>query len=178
MTSQSFAQTPIQQAAAEALSPIQQAAQAALSAILEGVTPGQLAGIPPDGYETLYALGHRLYQQDEYLDALRIFGFLLTQNFHDRRFMLAFGATLQMLGRFEEALKYYVVCGTLKLDDPAPAFHLAECLLKMGRTSDAREGFEAILMDGERTGKHHPFIDRAQAMLDLLSRESSPKEAV
>ncbi|WJF89289.1 SycD/LcrH family type III secretion system chaperone [Paraburkholderia bonniea] len=178
MTTSKFPQSPIQQAASEALNPIQQAVSEAMVSVFNGVTPGTLQGFTPDGYETLYALGHRLYQQDEYLEALQVFGFLLSRNFLDRRFVMAFGATLQMLDRYEEALKYYVVCATLDLNDPAPAFHLAECLLQMGRTSEAREGFQAILMDGAKTGKRHAFFDRAQAMFDLLSRESSQKEAV
>ncbi|MFL9950529.1 SycD/LcrH family type III secretion system chaperone [Paraburkholderia agricolaris] len=144
--------------------------------IADGHTPATLRGLSASDYEAAYSVGHQMYEQGSYEDALQIFGFLMTLDYLDRRFALAFGACLQMLGRYEAALKYYVLCVTLDPNDYTPALHMAECFLQLGRPGDARNGLRAIVADYERRGVADPLADRARAMLELMPGEPEKTE--
>ena len=147
-------------------------AQALGQAIAEhfarGGTLGDLRGLKPEHYEAIYAVGHNLYAQTRYDEALKVFTFLVANEPFDRRFQFALASVNQMLGRYEQAVMYYSMGSMFDLQDPIPTFHTGECLLALGHRDEAREAFEMVVKQSTRI-EQTSLSQRAQAMLELLS---------
>ena len=139
-----------------------------MAQLVEGYTLGAMLGYSEDSQEALYALGHGLYSQRRYDDALRVFGFLLTHNHLERRYYLAFGACLQMQARPEDALKYYGMASLMDLTDPEPVFHAAHCLLTLARKEEARQALQYAQSMAMGETRHAELSTRVAGMLDLL----------
>jgi type III secretion system low calcium response chaperone LcrH/SycD len=120
-------------------------------------------------YEVLYALGHSLYSQARYADAMRVFGFLVMHNHLEKRFMNAFASNLQMLKEYKEAIKYYSFASLMDMRDPLPTYHTAECMIAIGYITEAKEALRFVLTQSkeQNLGELHT---RAGAMLNLLGK--------
>lgn len=110
-----------------------------------GGTLGDVYGYTERDYEVVYLLGHSLYSQGRYHDAVKAFSFLVMHNHLERRYISAFASSLQMVERYEDALCYYSVASMLDLSDPVPTLHSAECLLALGRLDDAQQAIDMVL---------------------------------
>lgn len=137
-------------------------------ALLAGEPLGTLIGIRAEDSESLYALGHGLYQQGRYEEASRIFSYLVLHDHMDARFILALGASQQMAGRYEEAVRVYTVAVVLDPADPMPTFHLAECLIALDRIGDALQSLEMVIAQCE-PGQHDALLARTQGLSGLLA---------
>lgn len=139
--------------------------------LLNGGTLGSVYDYNDQDYEVLYALGHSLYGQGRYFDAMKAFGFLVMHNHLERRFMNAFAASLQMIKSYEEAIKYYTLASVMDMSDPAPTFHTCECMLALGMVAQAREGLGMVI--GQcKDAAHGPLKERAEALLALLDKQA------
>ena len=134
----------------------------------QGGTLGSVFDYEDADYEVLYALGHSLYAQARYLDAMRVFGYLVMCNHMEKRFMNAFASSLQMLGNHKDAIKYYSLASVMDMGDPLPTFHTAECMVSLGMREEAREALGYVLRQSGAP-QYAELKQRAQAMLDLLS---------
>lgn len=143
--------------------------------LANGGTLGSVYDYEDTDYEVLYALGHSLYSQTRYQDAMRTFGFLVTHNHLEKRFMNAFAASLQMLKSYKEAIKYYSMASLMDMNDPLPTYHTAECMMALGCAGEAKEALQFVLRQSEAPERAE-LKSRAQAMLELMSRhaQSSP----
>jgi type III secretion system low calcium response chaperone LcrH/SycD len=137
--------------------------------IFSGGTLGDVYNYNDQDYEVLYALGHSLYSQGRYSDAMKAFGFLVMHNHLEKRFVNAFAASLQMIKSYEEAIKYYTLTSVMDMSDPVPTFHTCECMIALGNVEDARQGLEMVV--GQcRKPTHATLKERAQALLALLDQ--------
>lgn len=132
-----------------------------------GGTLGQAMNISEEECEALYAYGHALYQQGKYADAMKMFAQATAYNHMESRYQMAFGGAAQMLGRYEDALRQYAIATVMTLDDPAPVYHSAECLLALGRLPEAAESL-AMAVDLCRRPEHAAVKARASAMLQAV----------
>jgi type III secretion system low calcium response chaperone LcrH/SycD len=136
--------------------------------LANGSPLGSVYNYDDTDYEVLYALGHSLYSQARYEDAMRAFGFLVSHNHLEKRYMNALAASLQMLKSYKEAIKYYSMASLMDMSDPLPTFHTAECMLALGYTPEAREALQFVVIQSEEQGLAQ-LKSRAQAMLDLMT---------
>lgn len=136
--------------------------------LANGGTLGSVYNYDDTDYEVLYALGHSLYGQTRYEDAMRAFGFLVVHNHMEKRYMNAFAASLQMLKSYKEAIKYYSMASLMDMSDPLPTFHTAECMIALGYAPEAREALQFVVRQSEEQG-FAELQSRAQAMLDLMN---------
>lgn len=120
-------------------------------------------------YEVLYALGHSLYSQARYADAMRVFGFLVMHNHLEKRFMNAFASNLQMLKEYKEAIKYYSFASLMDMRDPLPTYHTAECMIAIGYITEAKEALRFVLTQSKEQNLGELYT-RAEAMLNLLGK--------
>lgn len=141
--------------------------------LAHGGTLGSVYNYDDTDYEVLYALGHSLYGQARYQDAMRTFGFLVTHNHMEKRFMNAFAASLQMLKSYKEAIKYYSMASLMDMGDPLPTYHTAECMIALGYTTEAKEALQYVLMQSDEPERAE-LKSRAQTMLDLLGTQGKP----
>lgn len=148
-------------------------AEQVATALTSGVTMGSIFGYSDQEYEAVYTLGHNLYRQARYEDALKVFSFLVMNNPMEIRFVNAFAACRQMLKHFDEAIAFYSLASVMDMKDPRPTFHTAECLIALGRLKEAAEALNFVIAQSERGGQ--PALQlRAQTLLDLLKKSPAP----
>ncbi len=133
-----------------------------------GGTLSQTLGITANECEALYALGRSLYGQGKYEDAFKLFARLVTYDHMESRYQLALASCMQMTGRYQDALQQYVVVTVMRLDDPVPVFHSAECLLALGRPQEARDSLELVIGSLCKPGVHDQIRARSQVLLKAL----------
>lgn len=144
-----------------------------LDLLTNGATLGSALDYDDTDYEVLYALGHSLYSQARYQEAMRAFGYLVMHNHMEKRFMNAFASSLQMLKSYKDAIKYYSLASVMDMGDPLPTFHTAECFIALGMRDEAREALGYVLSQSTAP-EYTELRQRSQAMLDLLGGAGQP----
>jgi type III secretion system low calcium response chaperone LcrH/SycD len=134
----------------------------------EGGTLGDLAGITDEQFEALYATAYRLYGTDQFEDAAKLFAYLGMTDPYDRRYTLGLGASQQMLKKWDEAIAAYTLCIALDVEDPVPAFHMAECVAGKGDLADAQTLLTEVVQRC-KTPEHQALKQKADAMLKLMA---------
>lgn len=134
----------------------------------QGGTLGDLAGITDEQFEALYAAAYRLYGMDQFEDAAKLFAYLGMTDPYDRRYTLGLGASQQMLKKWDEAIAAYTLCIALDVEDPVPAFHMAECVAGKGDLADAQT-LLAEVVQRCKTPEHQALKQKADAMLKLMA---------
>ncbi len=132
-----------------------------------GGTLGSIYDYTEHDCEVMYTLGHGLYAQGRFADAVKVFGFLAMHNHLERRYMNAFAASLQMVGSHEEAIKFYTLASIMDATDPVPTFHTCECLIALGMKDNAIEGLQMVVAQC-RSEAQRPLGERAAALIKLL----------
>ena len=141
----------------------------------QGGTLGFAQNYDDTDYEALYAMGHNLYAQARYQDAVRIFGFLVMQNHLEPRYMNAYASSLQMVGNYLEAIKLYSIASLMDMSDPLPTFHTAECMLALNMVTEAKEALAFVLSQSDAP-QYAELKARARALQALLD-EAGPTDA-
>ena len=131
-----------------------------------GGTLGEAWGTTEAEREALYQVGYSLYGQGKYSEAFKVFSLLVIQNHLEPRYLFALGGACQMLERYTDALQHYMAATVALLDDPLPVFHVAECLIAMGRPEEAKESLELVLLLCKES--HGAVQSRATALLQGL----------
>lgn len=105
--------------------------------LLKSETLQQAFGVTYRQMEIFYAQGFAHYQNRELWKAEETFRWLVTLNPLEKKYWMGFAASLQLLGRFEKALKGYALAAFLDADDPTPHIHAEECYLALGNAVEA-----------------------------------------
>jgi type III secretion system low calcium response chaperone LcrH/SycD len=143
--------------------------------LANGATLGWIQNYDETDYEALYALGHNLYAQARYQDAVRIFGFLVLQNHLEPRYMNAYASSLQMVGNYLEAIKSYSITSLMDMEDPLPTFHTAECMLALDMVTEAREALGFVISQC-KAPQYAELKARALALQALVQPPAEPTE--
>ena len=138
-----------------------------------GGTLAQALGLSADECEAMYAHGHSLYAQGKYQDALKIFAQLVAYDHLDSRYQMALASALQMTRHYEDALQQYMIVTVMRIDDPVPVYHCAECLIALGRPDEARESLNLVIGTLCKPGEHDAVRARAEAVLKALQAKTS-----
>ncbi|MDR2442239.1 MAG: SycD/LcrH family type III secretion system chaperone [Deltaproteobacteria bacterium] len=143
-----------------------------LSAISDGVSPAAVAGLDQDNLEALYALGHRLYSSGQYKDAETAFRALCLYDYHDTRFWMGLGASLQAQEKLAMAAEVYAMAGlSTSLSDPSPFYYAALCQLKLGQFDSADATLEAIESMGTPGNSQDESFQKKAANLRSVIKE-------
>jgi len=140
-----------------------------------GGTLAQAMGLTVRECEAMYAYGHALYAQGKYNDAFKIFAQLVAYDHMESRYQLALASALQMTRRYEEALQHYMIVTVMRLDDPVPVYHCAECLLALGRPAEAAESLELAIGTLCKPGEHDVIKARAEVLLKAVRARIAAK---
>lgn len=139
----------------------------------QGLTMGDVMGYDDRDYAAVYALGHQLYTQERYEDAMRAFGFLALHDHLEPKYMMAYASALQMMKRYAEALTYYSSASLFDLTDPVPTFHSAECMIALGHGMDARAALNMVIRDCADRPEYAELRTRAHLLLELIDDNAS-----
>lgn len=133
-----------------------------------GVTLGEMVGYDERDLAAVYALGHECYSQGRYSDAMKAFGFLVMHDHWERKYMIAFAASLQMMGQYKEAIEHYSQASVLDLSDPQPTFHTAECMIPLGMLDEAEEALGIVIRQCAGQDEHAALGQRAEDLLAVI----------
>ena len=139
-----------------------------------GLTLGDILGVTESELEAAYTIAHRFYEIADYPQAERMFTLLMINNPLDKRFGFSLGATLQMQGKYDDAIVRYGMSSLLDPADPKPSYHTAECLLHKGEPQDALDMLE-LCLERAQGPAHDDLRQRTLALQQLL--RTAPKGA-
>jgi len=137
--------------------------------LTRGGTLGDWFGMGPAERAAADALARYFYQQDQYDTAAQLFLWLIAMEPYERSYLLGLGAVRMMQQRYPEAVDQYAAALALDIEDPQPAFLMAQCLLKMGLRDPARDAL-SICLEYAKGPAHAELRGRAQALQDLTER--------
>ncbi len=123
-------------------------------------------GLSTEELNVLHRVGHSLYTQGMYDDAVRYFWFLSLHAPGDTRYLKGLGASLFMAKRFGEAVVTYSFLTVLAPRDAEVQCMCGHALLMNGELPDARVclAYAARLPNGKPE-----FTGRAKALLELIA---------
>src|SRR5690606_16457968 len=122
--------------------------------------------------EVIYAMGYAHIAQRHYAQALPVFAFLTQYGPTRRHYLYGLALCLHMVGRIEEAISMYSLCGLLFPDSFETAQRLAQCQVAAGRREEASDTLN-ILLRNAQAAADTGLQSKAQAMLDLVERRGS-----
>lgn len=118
--------------------------------------------------EALYAQAFKDYESGEYQKAMQVFSFLTRVNHLDKRFHVGYGATLQCLEKYTDAINAYLTASLLDLNDPQPTINIGYCLVKIRNYADAKNILRLVTEDDRLEGEQQKWREDAQALLDEI----------
>jgi len=118
--------------------------EAVKSMLTNGSTLKQLKGVSNEELEAVYSLAFGYYRTGKYDEASKLFQFLVLFDHLNAKFWFGLGAVQQALKDYQGAVSSYGYCSFLKLDNPKPQLHAAECFLALGDKRNAASTLEAL----------------------------------
>ena len=112
--------------------------------IEKGSTLKQMRGITNEELEAVYTLAFGYYRTGKFNEALKLFQFLVLFDHLNAKYWMGLGAVQQVLKDFQNAAVSYGYCSFLKLDNPKPQLHAAECFLALGDKRSAASALFAL----------------------------------
>lgn len=105
-------------------------------------------GLLPSEFEEedltlLYELGYNLYQVNDFAKAATIFQRLVISKPFEPRYWQAFGSSLHMQKKYQEALTPWSMWCLIDEENPYPHFHAAESLFSLGEIEEGLKALEA-----------------------------------
>lgn len=136
-------------------------------ALISGAPLFQILGMDATVIEGRYALAHQLYSAGKYSDAETVFRWLSVYANTEEAHWMGLGACRQALENYDGALEAYQMAALYSsLEDPAPFYYSAICLLKQGKREDASVSLQAVLALGNaNNAEHKTLIDKAETVL-------------
>ena len=110
----------------------------------DGATLKQFKGVTNAELEAVYSLAFGYYKTGKYEEAHKLFQFLVLFDHLNAKFWMGLGAVQQMEKDYQNAVISYGYSSFLKLDNPKPQLHAAECFLAMGDKRNAASSLEAL----------------------------------
>lgn len=142
-------------------------------ALIRGEPLYRILGMKESMIEARYALAHRLYTAGKYEDAETLFRWLTAYANDNEAHWMGLAACRQALENYDGALEAYQMAAVYtSLEDPAPFYYSAVCLLKQGKPEDAQVSLQAVLTLGDKSkAEHKAVMDKAETLLAGLSKE-------
>ncbi|MCY0389765.1 tetratricopeptide repeat protein [Robbsia sp. Bb-Pol-6] len=131
-------------------------------------TPKRSCGTDSHADEQRYARGFRAFRQGHYRQALGLFTRLLLGEPLNPRYLMASGACLQRLHRYEDALRPYCLCAAFSPTDLLCQLYIAQCLMALGKSAQAVEALRRLLAAPMKDDGQQALRQHAQMLLDTL----------
>ena len=122
--------------------------------------------------EVIYALAYAHVAQRQYAQALSYFAFLSQYGPTRKHYLAGLALCLQMVDRYEEAIRMYSLIGLLFPDAVDATLRIAECQLAMQDYEQGRKSLELVVQYAREQGGHAEIAARAQALLALVAKEA------
>ncbi len=145
--------------------------QAALRAA--GTSLAQIQGVPKETLELCYRIGYNAFNAGDAQSAYKMFLFLCHFDHLEPKYWFGLGASLQRLGRFDDAALIYGTASVMSGGDTTALLHAADCWLSAGERDSARGLLEQVLELSGGDASRAASRERAAGLLALLDQTSS-----
>lgn len=137
--------------------------------IMTGETTMQIEmGLTDDEVEAIYMIAYNHYNQQKYEESAKTFSMLMLFNPLEYKYLFGAASAYFMVGLYEDACIAYLMCTGLESEHPEPWLHMAECLIKVEQSKDAREPLEKAIEVAGDAPEYEVLVSKAQLMLDAL----------
>lgn len=124
-----------------------------------------------DQLEVIYAMAYTHVAQAQYAQALPLFAFLSQYGPTRKHYLAGLALCLQMLARYEEAIRIHSLSGVLHPLAPEATLRVAECQLALARSEAARESLRLVVAAAEADSAYAPLGAHAASLLALIGKE-------
>lgn len=136
--------------------------------VLAGGMMYQAYGLTEEHLEALYAKAFQEYSTEQYTKALETFAYLLYLKSNEKRYLFAFGATLQAVKNYEKAIFYYGLAAEQDLSDPVITLHIVECLIALSLREEALDALEILCKETADDAQWAVLYSKAISYQSLL----------
>ncbi|MET3108429.1 type III secretion system low calcium response chaperone LcrH/SycD [Oxalobacteraceae bacterium GrIS 2.11] len=119
-------------------------AQEILETLGEGATLKEMAGIPDQIMDGLYAHAYDFYQKGRIADAKLFFQFLCTYDFYNADYLIGMAAVHQQQKEYAQAAHLYNLAYTLDSKNIRAKFYEGQCWLFLREKVKASECFSTV----------------------------------
>lgn len=136
----------------------------------ERFSSSSLAGKFSDAQiEIMYSVGHGLFMQGKFEQALNVFKLILVYRPLQPKFLQAYGTVLKRLGRFEDAIPIFAAAVFLdEAVEPALPVHIAECLAALGHVHLSERILQPVVNLTELDAAYGSVRKRVETLLGML----------
>ncbi len=135
------------------------------------VTLADLLNLDDDEIETIFLMGHFLYNYGKYQASLNVFSVLTLYKPFVSRYWRAAGASNQALKNYKEAIVAYDMALTTNLNDVISYTYRGESKISAGLSEEGIEDLRQAVIVGGDQAFYGQWINRARALLKVRDIE-------
>lgn len=127
-------------------------------------------GLNDGEVEALYAQAYDYYQTGQYEESVNAFATLTQLSHLEKRFHTGYGASLQCMGLYTDAIRAYMTASTLDLSDPEPTLNIGYCLMQLKLYEDAKNTLNLVIDETTFDEEKQAIRQQAQAWIGEIER--------
>ena len=131
------------------------------------ITVADLLGLDEEEIETIFLMGHYLYNFGKYQGALDVFSVLTLYRPFVSRYWRAAGAANQALKNYQEAIAAYDMALTTNTGDVISYTYRGESKISAGLAEDGISDLRVAVEVGESQPFYNQWVNRARTLLQV-----------
>mgnify|MGYP002725833533 CR=1 FL=1 len=135
------------------------------------ITISDLVGLDEQEIETIFLMGHYLYNYGKYQASLDVFSVLTLYKPFVSRYWRAEGAANQALKNYKEAIIAYDMALTTNLNDVISYTYRGESKISAGMEQDGIEDLKTAVQLGKEQPYYSQWVNRATTLLKVRAIE-------
>lgn len=140
--------------------------------LLEGMAPKEAMNIDESTVDVIYDYASNLYNSGNYKSAILLFGFLTLLDPKEPKYRFCHAASQHMNKQYADAIESYASCIPLDPKNPAPAYHAADCYIKLNRPLEATNYLHTAIAQAQTDPKkYRVMMERALLTMQTLSTQ-------
>lgn len=142
----------------------------------KGVSYGELIGLEEKHKEAIYKVACIRYENNRYVEALKLFSLGSIQFQYEERFYFGSGSCAKMLKDYDLAIKNFIVVKMLNPENIAADLEVAECLFLQGKTVEAKSMLMKINNENTENKNNKKILLKVNSYLNLFNKETREKD--
>jgi tetratricopeptide (TPR) repeat protein len=142
----------------------------------KGVSYGEFIGLEDKHKEAIYKIACIRYENDRFVEALKLFSLGSIQFQYEERFYFGSGSCAKMLKNYDLAIKNFTVVKMLNPELIQAELEVAECLFLQGKSDDAKSMLLKIKNENSENKNNKKILLKVNSYLSLLNKETSKKD--
>lgn len=138
----------------------------------KGVSYGEFIGLEDKHKEAIYKIACIRYDNDRFIEALKLFSLGSIQFQYEERFYFGLGSCAKMLKDYDLAIKNFTVAKMLNPENIESECEVAECLFLQGKSEDAKSMLNKIKNENSENKINKKVLLKVNTYLNLINSEN------